>query len=124
MGFCRTDVSLNNRCHDLLQLLDGVKHEGRETSAGEGRETCADEGWETCVDATGEGRREVMRVLAPLLMLSFFSHLPSRDNNSRIKQGLKVLLEKINLKSLLVETHLFILETITSIFGGRGYQGE
>lgn len=76
------------------------------------------------MDATGEGRREVMRVLAPLLMLSFFSHLPSRDNNSRIKQGLKVLLEKINLKSLLVETHLFILETITSIFGGRGYQGE
>lgn len=51
------------------------------------------------------------------------SHLPSRDNNSRIKLGLKVLLEKINLKSLLVETHLFILETITSIFGGRGYQG-
>lgn len=42
------------------------------------------------------------------------SHLPSRDNNSRIKLGLKVLLEKINLKSLLVETHLFILETITS----------
>ena len=62
-GFCRTDVSQNNRRHDFLQLLDGAKHEGRdtcadeerETCAGEGKDTYADEGREMCMDATREG---------------------------------------------------------------------